>query len=195
MLTGDQIRINDLRYAVPWGHVGQRLLVCIDEHAGKADLYLKDTRAFLRTLTLRTPLQGDEPTQVDLIPEELRTCVLSREQLVDQVKSLYGETAHKLATVFARHSNSMARKHLLGLLSIAKRLDAADVEIACEITLNRSTVTFSTFKKVVERLQCDKEKPHTVKQEEGGSIPLPKTQPNDVRGPKYYEDDGESHEK
>ena len=117
VLTGDQIRIDDLRYAVPWGHVGQRLLVCIDAHAGKADLYLKDTREFLRTLTLRTPLQGDEPTQVDLLPEELRTCVLNREQLVDHVKSLYGETAHKLAAAFARHSNSMARKHILGLLT------------------------------------------------------------------------------
>ena len=195
VLIGDQIRIDDLRYAVPWGHVGQRLLVCIDAHAGKADLYLKDTREFLRTLTLRTVLQGDEPTQVDLLPEELRPCALNREQLVDHVKSLYGETAHKLATVFARHSNSMARKQSLGLLSIAKRLDAADVELACETTLNRSTVTFSTFKKVVERLQSDKEKPRTVMQEEGGCMPLPKTKPSDVRGPKYYEDDGESHEK
>ena len=121
--------------------------------------------------------------------------LINREQLVDHVKSLYGETAHKLAAAFARHSNSMARKHILGLLSIAKRLDAADVELACETTLNRSTVTFSTFKKVVERLQSDKEKPRTAKQEEGGCMPLPKTKPSDVCGPKYYEDDGESHEK
>lgn len=58
VLDGDCIRIDNLRYGVPWGHHGQALLVAVDQGTQTMRMYLKETREFLAETHLRTLEQG-----------------------------------------------------------------------------------------------------------------------------------------
>lgn len=154
-------------------------------------MYRKDTHEPIGTTALRPPKQGDEPTRIDYLPDELKTSVMNREQLVGFVSKAYGKNATALAKLFARHSNSMASKHLRGMLSEAKRRDPEEFEEICRITLSKLDITYATFKKICasfgkgEKPESDCDKPTA----------LPTCPQTDVRGPENYKNDGENHEK
>ena len=187
--TDGRIRIENLRYEVPWGYAGCDLLIAVDYKAGTFTMYRKDTHSFVSKGTLRTPKQGDEPTRIDYLPEELKTSAMNREQLMELIKKTYGESAVALAQIFARHSNSMASKHLRGMISEAKRHSPEAFEEICQITLSKLEVTYATFKKVCASYR------HKQATSSDKPAPLPACSETDVRGPEYYKNDGESHEK
>ena len=77
-LKGDQIRIDNRRFNVPWGFFGKMLIVSIDRTKGTVECRLKDTGRLIHTTKLRTAKQGDEPTRPELLPPEFRTLAMSR---------------------------------------------------------------------------------------------------------------------
>ena len=86
VLKGDQIRIENLRYNVPWGYTGKMLIIALDRTTGRIECRLKDTGALIHTTQLRTALQGDEPTRAELLPPELRLLAMSRNELLEHIE-------------------------------------------------------------------------------------------------------------
>lgn len=192
VLAGDRIRIDNIRYAVPWGYVGNEVLVLVDYKAKNLKIYLKDTHAFIGESRLRSFKEGDEPSRIDYVPEEFKTTVMDRDQLVGLISKSYGTHAATLAKHLARHCNSMAKRHLRGMLNAAKRWEPGEFEDICRLTLEKSEVSYAGFKKVC----IDYEDSHGVVKTPATRKrkALPACKPQDVRGADYFSDGGVNHE-
>ena len=196
VLDGDRIRIDNLRYAVPWGHHGQVLLVAIDAGTRTIRMYLKDTREFLAETQLRSPEQGDEPTRLEFVPDELRPVAMNREELLEFLKTKFGEKAMKLARSLAKSSNSIASKHLRGLLSASKHFEMDVFEEICEQATDRAEITYAGFKKICAEFEAAGKRKKLIKTKSTKSKgTLPPSRREDVRGADYFNDEGENHEK
>lgn len=196
VLDGDCIRIDNLRYGVPWGHHGQVLLIAVDHGTQTMRMYLKETRELLAEAHLRTPEQGDEPTRLEFVPEELRPVAMTREELLEFLKVKLGEKAMKLAKALAKSSNSIACKHLRGLLSASKHFEPDIFEEICENAAAKAEITYAGFKKVCAEFEAAGKRKKLIKPKSTKSknILLP-CRREDVRGADYFNDEGESHEK
>lgn len=75
------------------------------------------------------------------------------------------------------------------MISEAKRHSPEAFEEICQITLSKLDVTYATFKKVCASYR------HKQATSSDKPAPLPACSKTDVRGPEYYKNDGESHEK
>ena len=102
----------------------------------------------------------------------------------------------KLAKALAKSSNSIACKHLRGLLSTSKHFDADIFEEICEQTTARAEVTYAGFKKVCAEFEADgKRKKLSKSKSTKSKETLPPCRSEDIRGAEYFNDEGENHEK
>ena len=118
VLKGDQIRIENRRYNVPWGYTGKMLIIALDRIKGSIEFRLKDTGALIHTTKLRTALQGDEPTRPELLPPDVRLVAMSRNELLEHIgKELhFPEHALLFAQSLGGACNGSAATHLRHLI-------------------------------------------------------------------------------
>ncbi len=192
VIDGDRIRIDNCRYAVPWGYVGREVLAVVNYETQNLKIFLKDTQELLGESRLRTLAEGDEPTRVDYVPDEFKTTVMNRDELVDLISKSYGTYATELAKRFARHSNSMARRHLRAMVTAAKKWETGEFEDICRITLAKPEVTYATFKQVCIEYE-DSSKADKVPSDHKRKA-LPACKEAEIRGADYFSDGGENHD-
>ena len=153
VLKGDQIRIENLRYNVPWGHHGKTLIVHVDRIKRTIVCRLKDSGDVIQTTKLRTPRQGDEPTRPEHLPPEVRTLAMTRSELLEYIEGEMHLPEHDVlfAKVLGRLANSKASAHLRHLINAAKRLSREDLDAICSEVLSMAEVNIKNFDRVREK--------------------------------------------
>lgn len=191
VLKGNQVRVQDIRYNTPWGYEGQVLQIAINHAERKMSYYVRDTGEHIGDAELRDPGTGNEPMRQEFMPKEIRCLAMSREELVEAVtKAAPGPGAASLAKVFARLSNSAAKKHLRGMLSRTKTFSSENFEAICTQTLQATEVNFDAFRRVCDKFEADGKK--LSKGSKGAKVVKAST---DTRGADYFaDDDGADHE-
>ena len=121
---------------------------------------------------------------------------MTREELLEFLKVKLREKAMKLAKALAKSSNSIACKHLRGLLSASKHFEPDIFEEICENAATKAEITYAGFKKVCAEFEAGGKRKKLIKPKSTKSknILLPSRR-EDVCGADYFNDEGESHEK
>lgn len=102
----------------------------------------------------------------------------------------------KLARSLAKSSNSIASKHLRGLLSASKHFETDIFEEICEQATDRAEITYAGFKKICAEFEAAGKRRKLIKPKSTKSKgTLPSCRREDVRGADYFNDEGENHEK
>lgn len=190
VLTGNQVRVENVRYNIPWGNKGKMVRLFIDNNSKKIRMYLRDTGELLTEAELRNSQDGDEPMNSNFLPEELKTIAMGRQQLVEQICSTYGEKAGQVAQAFAKNSNSSARKHLASLFRRLSKLKPDKINDICTQVLEAPVVNFATFRKICdESPKCENLNNKIV----SASITVSEQgEKNNVRGREYFKDGGKN---
>ena len=182
---GNQIRLGNTRYNVPWGLVGSILLVAVDYVAMTIAYHDKKTGKKIDQATLRSTEDGDEPMRRELVPEQYRLLLMSREELVEEVGEKLGQKATALAKVLAKQSNSRAQKHLRALLHAGEKYTTEEFEAICSKALNQSAVSYSGFRQARVAYENAKKKKPAGK----GTASMSSQTKLNTRGSAYFNDD------
>lgn len=185
VLKGDIIRLHDIRYAVPWGHQGETLLLAIDRHKNTLTGYRLGMKTELFSTRLRRPNQGDEPTRPDYLPEELRLVAMNREEIKQLICSEAGtgEQTRAFAEHLARLSNSRARSHLIRLHRRLSRSGLEMIEAVCAQVMKLAKPTIREFDRIYDNFVSRKEteRPQVIPTDISGD-----EDQSEVRGPRYF---------
>ena len=182
---GNQIRLGNTRYNVPWGLVGSVLLVAVDYAAMTIAYHDKTTGEKIDQSTLRSTQDGDEPMRRELVPEQYRLLLMSREELVEEVGEKLGQKAAALAQVLAKQSNSRALKHLRALLHAGEKYTPQEFDAICSEALNQPTVSYSGFREACIAYENTKKK----KPLGNGTTSMKSQNKLDTRGAEYFNDE------
>ena len=102
----------------------------------------------------------------------------------------------KLARSLEKSSNSIASKHLRGLLSASKHFETDVFEEICGQTTDRAEITYAGFKKNCAEFEAAGKRKKLIKTKSTKSKgTLPPSRREDVRGADHFNDEGENHEK
>lgn len=195
VLKGDQIRLGDIRYNVPWGHVGKVLSVIVDTENRLLRCFCSETGEFIFDTKIRNPEAGDEPMRPEFVVPELRYLALSRKQLVAEISEI-GPSAAQLAMHLARQSNSRACVHLREIYRQAGKLSESDFLAICAEALKAPTVDLQAYRKARDAFEAKNKKPkqqHSINKPSSTTSLAPR-KPGQVRGAEYFNDDGEKND-
>lgn len=178
------IRLDDRRYSVPSGYVGQKVRVIIQPRNRLLKIY-STTGEFLA----QHPLRDDAHLflNVEHLPEHLREIYLSVEQRRDLVAAA-GPNAAELADALSRLKKHVAAKQLGGLLGELKRYGAEDFERICAWVTEHKILTWEGYQRGVDEVMNGGEERRRRKWTRNLATTI---DPNrNIRGAEYYKKRG-----
>ncbi len=182
---GNQIRLGNCRYNVPWGHVGSTLVIGINYATLAITYFEQDTGQRIGEAKLRGPGDGDEPMRREFVPKHLSRVLMSREELVQEVAEKFGMNAAALAATLAKQSNSRAVKHLTALISMGENYSIEEFDAICTEALNRPIVSYSALRQAKVAFDNSKKEKDSA-QRTASIVPADKTT---IRGAAYFNDE------
>ena len=181
----NQVRIGNTRYNVPWGLVGREILIKIDGDLRELSFIDPDDGDLLGTTKLRSPKDGPEPQRKEFLPDNVKHLVEDTDELLVRINEELGAKAYRVAQRIAKPNNSLARRHLRGLLLYGRNWDAEFMDTVYDKLLKKSIVTFRNLKDTIQRVEATTGlKPQKKRLKRGATLVVGKSAL--VRGADYY---------
>lgn len=174
ILKSNQVRLDNVRYGVCWGHVGSMARLYINRKENRVDIYLKDSFELIG----QSPLvkAGTKiGTKAEDLPEPLKRYRENLEQLLERVGKEIGPSAKQLALHLSKYTGSQATRYINGLLTISHRYDSQEMEVICSEVMAGPSKTYQTLIQVA-----------ALHKKQNGSKPLHEPSNGCVRGAQYY---------
>lgn len=184
ILRQNQVRINNVRYGVRWGHAGKMARIYLDKQAGTVRIYLLDTFEEIGLHSVRKP-GSLVPTEPGHVPEQVRRYFETREELLKRIESEIGAKARELGECVSRSSGTQAVRLLNGMLVLSRKHGADAVEDASAKVLAGPRKTFRVLVQLIVGGRRNGTK---------GQKPVGKPSRSHVRGSEYYRNNSEEKE-
>lgn len=182
VLAGNQIRLKNARYTLPWGHVGKTVLVKSMPAKHQVQFILKDTGKFLCETTLRSPGEGRQPTTAEHLPEGFKHLAEDCDQLLERIAREYGGKGHDVAKKLISSRSALSKKHLIGFLHLCNLQKKDELEKVFRRLLEMPVLTFAHLQQELQKESSDRVQKRAGR---GGAVLSVTTKP-DVRGAEYY---------
>lgn len=186
VLKTNQIRINNLRYSVPWGYTGRMVKVAINHTENTLTIYDASNNEKIWTKELRKQASGDEPMHKEDFPDYAQPLIMNREELVELISKDRPENVRKLMEIIAKQANSQAKKHLRSLLNRFARYDNDVLDKLCAKALGHAEITYRNIIKDFDAYDSAL-KAATTEQPPQEDLKLAGAPADDVRGEDYYQ--------
>lgn len=192
VLKGNQVRIDNVRYHVPWGYEGKKIRVAINHQERILTFYDCNDGSEILSTALRDVSQGNEPMRKELLPDHLKPMAMTREELVENISQDRPTCVLTLMQHISRQANSQAKKHLRSLMKRFRKYEDAVLEQICTKALNSLEITYKTIIKLCDEEDNKVAGNKTTVPAEVEDLPAPSN--GDVRGKKYFQnvDKGEN---
>lgn len=178
------IRLDDRRYSVPSGYVGQKVRIIIQPRAKMLKI-LSLNGEFLA----QHPLRDDAHLciNVEHLPEPLREIYLSVPERRDRV-AMAGPNAAMLADALAKLKKHVAAKQLRGLLRELRRYGTDDFEKICACAVEHKNLTWEGYQQAVAEVMNNGQEDQRRKVTRNVTTVI---DPNrNIRGADYYKRKG-----
>lgn len=185
----NQIRLVNARYSVPWGHAGEMVRVIGNNATGKLSFFLADTGEHLCDSKLRNVADGNEPTKKEHLPPQLQYMQEDKSDLLQRIGKTLGDTALTMALGIAKPNNSLAVRHLHGILAKAKYFSKEDFDEICQEVISQKIMTFQSFQKACAKAELEgKLKVRRTKKVKPQNTDNRRFCESDLRGASYFKE-------
>ena len=174
ILKSNQVRLDNVRYGVHWGHVGSMARLYINRKKNRVDIYLRNSLELIG----QSPLvkAGTKiATKAEDLPEALKRYRESLGQLLERVEKEIGPNAKQLAVHLSKYAGSQSTRHLNGLLTLSHRYESQEMESICAEVLACPSKTYQTLIQVA-----------SLHKTQNASKQLHEPSNGCVRGAQYY---------
>lgn len=180
---GSVVRFNNVRYSVPFGHIGRKVRVVKNNRAQTVSVFdlSNGERIWVHYIGSN---KGQDVLAKEHLPPKLRSVTMTVDELVESI-SQNGDAARTLCQQYllAQNHGEVARKLLRGVNNLRTSMGEALFRETCERTLKRAAPSYKVLQEEAEAVIGGVGQRQRARDCDRSGLSA-----NDLRGSGYYDD-------